>query len=58
MAAVVDPLHVPPRPWHKVGLDFLTTCLDASASFSSVLVVVDHLTRVAHFFPCITDITG
>ena len=24
MAATLDPLHVPPRPWHIIGLDFLT----------------------------------
>jgi hypothetical protein len=44
------PLHVPPRPWHTVGLDFLSHLLQ-NARFDNMLVVVDHLTRMAHFFP-------
>jgi hypothetical protein len=27
MAAALDPLQVPPRPWHSIGLDFLTHLL-------------------------------
>jgi hypothetical protein len=49
MAGALDPLHAPPRPWHIVGLDFLTHLL-VRAGFDSVLVVVDHLTRMAIFF--------
>jgi hypothetical protein len=39
MAAALRPLHVPPRPWHTVGLDFLTH-LHVSAGFNIVLVIV------------------
>ena len=46
------PLLVPPaRPWHTVGLDYLTH-LHVSNGFENVLIVVDHPTRMAHFMPC------
>jgi hypothetical protein len=51
MAATLFPLHVPPIPWHRVGLDYLTH-LPESNGFSNVLIVVDHLTRMPHFMPC------
>jgi hypothetical protein len=51
MAATLYPLLVPPRPWHTVGLDYLTH-LPESYGFNNVLIVVDHLTRMAHFLPC------
>jgi hypothetical protein len=57
MAVALDPLLVPPRPWYTVGLDF-PTYLPISASFDNVLVVIDHLTQLAHLFPCIENITA
>jgi hypothetical protein len=51
MAATLDPLHIPPRPWHTVGLDYLTH-LHVSNGLDDVLIPVDHLTRMAHFLPC------
>jgi hypothetical protein len=57
MAATPYPLHVPPRPWHIVGLDYLTH-LDESNGFNNVLIVVDHLTRMAHFLPCTEIVTA
>jgi hypothetical protein len=50
------PLPVPPRPWHTVGLDYLTH-LHVSNGFDSVLIVVDHQTRMVHFLPCIESVT-
>jgi hypothetical protein len=57
MAATHYPLHVPPRPWHTVGLDYLTH-LHVSNGFDNVLIVVDHLTRMAHFMPCLESVTA
>jgi hypothetical protein len=51
MDATLYPLHVPPIPWHTVGLDYLTH-LQVSHGFDRVLIVVDHLTRIAHFLLC------
>jgi hypothetical protein len=51
------PLPVPPSPWHTVGLDYLTHLLESNG-FNSVLIVVDHLTRIAHFLPCIETVVA
>jgi hypothetical protein len=57
LAATLYPLHVPPRPWQKVGLDYLTH-LPESNGFNTVLIVVDHLTRMIHFLPCAESVTA
>jgi hypothetical protein len=57
MVATLYPLHVPPRPWHTIGLDYLTH-LPESNGFNNVLIVVVHLTRMAHFLPCTETITA
>jgi hypothetical protein len=49
------PLHVPPKPWHTIGLDYLTH-LHVSNGFDIVLIVVDHPARMAHFLPCTESI--
>jgi hypothetical protein len=56
MAATLYPLYVPPRPWHTVGFDYLTH-LHVSNGFDSVLIVVDPLTRMAHFILCTESVT-
>jgi hypothetical protein len=48
MAATPYPLHVPPKPWHTVGLEYLTY-LPESDGFNNVLSVVDHPTRMPIF---------
>jgi hypothetical protein len=50
MVATLYPLPFPPIPWHIVGLDYLTHLL-VSNGFDSALIVVDHMTRMAHFMP-------
>jgi hypothetical protein len=57
MAATLYPLHVPPTPWHTFGRDYLTHLLESNG-FNNVLIVVDHLTRMAHFLPCTKTITA
>lgn len=44
------PLPIPDRPWSTIGVDFIVK-LPLSASFDLVMVVVDHLTKSAHFIP-------
>jgi hypothetical protein len=55
MNATLYPLLVSPRPWHTVGLDYLTH-LSVSNGFDYVLIVVDHLTRIAHSLLCIESV--
>jgi hypothetical protein len=51
MAATLYLLLVPPIPWRRVRLDILKHLL-VTNGFDRVLIVVDHLTRLAHFLPC------
>mmetsp|Transcript_32607 Transcript_32607/g.82239 ORF Transcript_32607/g.82239 Transcript_32607/m.82239 type:complete len:736 (-) Transcript_32607:576-2783(-) len=55
--APTQPLPVPPRPWHTVGLDFITE-LPESNGYNTMLVVCCHLSRQAHFIPTTVNVTG
>jgi hypothetical protein len=51
MAETLYPLNVPPIPWHTVGLHWLTH-LHLSNGVVTVVIMVGHPTRMAHFLPC------
>ena len=51
------PLPVPAQQWQSVSLDFITD-LPESNKFDSILVVVDQLSKMAHFIPCSKDISA
>jgi hypothetical protein len=57
MAATLYPLPVPPRPLHTFGLDYLTH-LPENNGCNIVMIVVDHLTRMAHFLPFTETVTA
>lgn len=44
------PLPVPDRPWGSVSLDFITD-LPMDSNYDAILVIVDRLTKMAHFIP-------
>ncbi|XP_068115004.1 olfactory receptor 5F1-like [Hyperolius riggenbachi] len=44
------PLPVPTRPWENIALDFIVE-LPPSEGHTTILVVVDRLTKMAHFLP-------
>lgn len=44
------PIPIPDRPWSKIGVDFIVK-LPLSKGFDSIMVVVDHFSKTAHFIP-------
>ncbi|SLM35629.1 gag polymerase env protein [Lasallia pustulata] len=50
-----NPLPVPPELWHTVTMDFITdlplSSTYGSTTWDSILVVVDKLTKMAHYIP-------
>jgi hypothetical protein len=46
----LQPLLIPTSPWSSISMDFILD-LSQSNSFDSILVVVDSLTKMAHFIP-------
>jgi hypothetical protein len=54
---LLQPLPIPETPWTSISMDFIVD-LPKSKSFDLVFVVVDRLTKMAHFVPCNKIITG
>src|SRR5277367_208623 len=57
----LESLPVPDRPWQEVSLDFITQLPSSyigTRVYNTVLVVVDHYTKIAQFIPTTTDITA
>ncbi len=52
-----QPLSILISPWSLIFMDFILDFL-RSNSFDSILVVEDHLMKMAHFIPCNKSITG
>jgi hypothetical protein len=48
---LLNPLPVPQRPWESLSWDFVVK-LPVSSGFDSIWVIVDRLTKGAHFVPC------
>jgi hypothetical protein len=47
----LNPLPIPPRPWHTFSLDFITG-LQECDGYDAVVVFVDLFTKVTHIVPC------
>ena len=52
---LLKPLPVPKGPWQSISYDFITD-LPKSNGFTCILVVVDRMTKMAHFIPTVKDI--
>jgi hypothetical protein len=53
---LLQPLLIPSRPWGSIAMDFITD-LPIVRAKNSILVMVDRLTKMAHFTPCSKSIT-
>ena len=57
-AGLLQPLQIPEWKWDSVGMDFITGFPKSSRGNDSIWVVVDRLTKVAHFIPVKTTYQG
>jgi hypothetical protein len=58
LARLLHPLKVPEWKWEEIGMDFIIGLPRTSTGYDSIWVIVDRLTKVAHFIPVRTNYTG
>ena len=57
-AGLLQPMPIPEWKWDKLGMDFITGLPRTRSGYDSIWVVVDRLTKVAHFIPVKTTYTS
>ncbi|GJP39191.1 hypothetical protein CLOM_g23581 [Closterium sp. NIES-68] len=57
-AGLLQPLDPPERPWQHVTMDYVTGLQTGPSGNDAILVVVDRLTKMAHFIACQQKITA
>ena len=57
-AGLLQPLPIPEWKWDKLGMDFTMGLPRTRSGYDSIWVVVDCLTKVAHFIPVKTTYTS
>nr|CAE04771.3 OSJNBa0079C19.12 [Oryza sativa Japonica Group] len=57
-AGLLQPLKIPEWKWEEIGMDFITGLPRTSSGHYSIWVIVDRLTKVAHFIPVKTTYSG
>jgi hypothetical protein len=54
-AGLLQPLRIPQWKWDEIGMDFIVGMSHSRAGYDSIWVVVDRLTKSAHFIPVKTS---
>jgi hypothetical protein len=57
-AGLLQSLKIPEWKWEEIGIDFIVGLPRTQARYDSIWVIVDHLTKVAHFIPVKTTYSG
>jgi hypothetical protein len=57
-AGLLHPLKISEWKWEEIGMDFIVGLLHTCGGYYSIWVIVDRLTKVAHFIPVRTNYTG
>jgi hypothetical protein len=55
---LLHPLKIPEWKWEEIGMDFITGLPRTSKGYDSIWVIMDRLTKVAHFIPVKTTYKG
>jgi hypothetical protein len=57
-AGLLQPLKVPEWKWEEISMDFIVGLPRTRDGYDSIWVIVDRLTKVAHFIPVKTTYSG
>jgi hypothetical protein len=57
-AGELQPLPIPKRPWRSIGMDFLGPLPESKNGNDMILVIIDRLTKMAHFIPTTMEVTS
>jgi len=57
-AGLLQPMKIPEWKWEEVGMDFIVGLPSTQRGYNSIWVIVDRLTKVAHFLPVKTADSG
>ena len=57
-AGVLQPLEIPEWKWDKIEMDFITGFPKSQKGNDAIFVVIDRLSKVAHFLPVKESITA
>jgi hypothetical protein len=55
---LLHPLKIPEWKWEEIGMDFITGLPRTQKGYDAIWVIVDRLTKVAHFIPVKTTYKG
>jgi hypothetical protein len=55
---LLQPLKIPEWKWEEIGMDFIVGLPRTQVGYDSIWVIVDRLTKVAHFIPVKTTYSG
>ena len=57
-AGLLQPLPIPEWKWEEIGMDFITGLPRTPSGYDSIWVIMDRLTKSAHFVPMKTTFDG
>jgi hypothetical protein len=57
-ARLLQPLKIPEWKWEEIRMDFIVGLPHTQVGYDSIWVIVDRLTKVAHFIPVKTTYSG
>jgi hypothetical protein len=57
-AGLLQPMKIPEWKWEEIGMNFIVGLPRTQRGYDSIWVIVDRLTKVAHFIPVKTTYHG